>query len=254
MIRGIYTAASGMLAESIRTDVISNNLANVNTTGYKKDVTITKDFASLLMSRINDGPQTPIGNMGVGTVVDEIATIQEQGMFKLTGNTLDVAIKGKGFFVVQTPAGERYTRSGAFQRSAQGELVTVDGYRVMGQGGPIQLGNAPKVNIGSDGRVEEQIPDQVAAVEVGQLRVVEFADEKQLGKEGNSLFKAAANVQPQPSTTMLEQGALEMANTNVVTEMVNLIAAYRAYEINAKTVQSHDTLLGRAVNDVGKLG
>ncbi len=254
MIRGIYTSASGMLAETVRTDVISNNLANVNTTGYKRDVTINKDFASLLMERINDGPVTPIGGMGVGTVVDEIATIQDQGAFKVTGNPLDVAIKGKGFFVIQTPAGERYTRNGSFQRSAQGELVTSEGYRVMGQGGPIQLGDTEKVNISSDGRVQLHQPGQIEAVEIGQLRMVEFADEKQLLKEGDSMFKAAPNARAQASTTMVEQSALEMANTNAVTEMINLIAAFRSYEINSKAVQTHDTLMGRAVNDVGKLG
>ena len=254
MIRGVYTSASGMLAETMRTDVIANNLANVNTAGYKKDVTVNKDFASLLMERINDGQVAQIGGMGVGTLVDEVATIHDQGMFKTTGNPLDVAIKGPGFFVVQTPNGERYTRNGSFQRSAQGELVTNDGYRVLGQGGPIQLGDSDKVTISSDGRIQVQQPGQVEAVEIGQLQLVEFADQKQLAKEGNCLFKASANARRQPSSTMVEQSALETANTNAVSEMINLINAYRSYEINSKAVQTHDQLMGRAVNDVGKLG
>ena len=255
MIRGIYTSASGMLAESIRTDAISNNLANVNTTGYKRDVTVNKDFASLLMERINDGPVTPIGKMGVGTLVDEIATVHDQGAFKTTGNPLDFVIKGEGYFVVQTPNGERYTRSGALQRSAQGDLVTADGYRVLGQNSqPINVGNAGRVDLSSEGIIRIDQPGQREMLEIGQLQIVDFADHKQLQKEGNSLFKATENAQRRQSNATVEQSALEMANTNAVTEMIHLIAAFRSYEINSKAVQSHDNLMGRAVNDLGKIG
>jgi flagellar basal-body rod protein FlgF len=247
MIRGLYAGASGMLAEAQRTDVISNNLANVNTAGFKKDITVTKDFASLLISRVNDGAETPvIGTLGVGVMVDEVATDYSTGTVKTTGNDFDLAIEGKGFFAVETPQGKRYTRNGTFARSSKGELVTSDGYRVLGTNGPIIVMDG-KMSVSSDGRV------MVDNNEVGRLQVVDFADEKQLTKEGASLFVAPDGQQEQPAAGGVRQGALEMANVNVVGEMVNLISNYRAYEINGKVVQSHDSLLGKAANDIGKL-
>lgn len=246
MIRGIYAGASGMLAEAQRTDVISNNLANVNTAGFKKDITVTKDFASLLISRVNDGAEAPaIGTLGVGVMVDEVATDYSTGTVKTTGNDFDLAIEGKGFFAVQTPQGKRYTRNGTFARSSKGELVTSDGYRVLGTNGPIIIADG-KMSVSSDGRV------MVDNNEVGRLQVVDFADEKQLTKEGASLFVASNGQQEQPAAGGVKQGALEMANVNVVGEMVNLISNYRAYEINGKVVQSHDSLLGKAANDIAK--
>lgn len=247
MIRGLYTGASGMLAEAQRTDVISNNLANVNTAGFKKDITVTKDFASLLISRVNDGAEAPvIGSLGVGVMVDEVATDYSTGTVKITGNDFDLAIEGKGFFAVQTPQGKRYTRNGTFAKSSKGELVTSDGYQVLGTNGPLIVSDG-KMTVGSDGRV------MVDNNEVGTLQIVDFANEKQLVKEGASFFVAANGQQEQTAAGGIKQGALEMANVNVVGEMVNLISNYRAYEINGKVIQSHDSLLGKAANDIGKL-
>lgn len=247
MIRGLYSAASGMLAEADRIDVISNNLANVNTAGFKKDVAVTKDFAEILITRVNDGNDTPvIGGMGTGVVVDEVATIHAAGTIKTTGNDFDLAIEGKGFFTVQTPQGIRYTRNGTFAKSTQGELVTSDGYRVLGENGPIII-NGGKMTVGTDGRV------LVDDVEVGQLRMRDFGDEKQLAKEGASLYTAPAGQQGQPFSGSIKQGALEMSNVNVISDMVNMIANYRNYEINGKVVQAHDQLLGKAANEVGKV-
>ena len=248
MIRGIYSSASGMLAETARTDAIANNLANVNTAGYKKDVTVTKDFASMLIHRINDGGGAPVvGPLGLGTMVDEIAPHHMAGPLRQTGAKFDVAIVGNGFFTVDTPGGERYTRNGTFSLNAQGELVTQDGNRVMGVTGPIRLqGNTGRVEIVPDGRI------MADGVEAGQFRLVQFDNLRQLRKEGSSLYQANG-AQAQPFTGQVEQGYLEMSNANVVAEMVNLIAAYRAYEVNSKTVQAHDQLLDKAVNEVGRV-
>ena len=247
MIRGIYTGASGMLAESMRTDVISNNLANVNTAGFKKDVAITKDFASMLITRINDGADAPvIGGLGVGVMVDEVATIQSPGMMKSTGNDLDMAIDGKGFFAVTTPQGVRYTRNGTFTKNIQGELVNQDGYPVLGQKGPIRI-RGSKMTVSDDGQVS--IDNQP----VDKLQILEFADEKLLTKEGASLFAAPPGQNSKPGTGSVRQGFLEMSNVNVIGEMVNLISNYRTYEVNGKVVQAHDQLLDKAVNEVGKL-
>lgn len=247
MIRGIYTAASGMVAESLRNDVTANNLANVNTAGFKKDVAVSRDFASVLIQRINDGEPAPvIGTLGSGTQIDEVATIQSTGSVRQTGNDFDLAIEGKGFFVVQTPNGLRYTRNGSFTKSAQGELVTTEGYRVMGQNGPIAV-NGTKLTVSGDGTIS------VDGIAGNRLQVVDFPDERQLTKEGNSLFIAPNGVQAQPTTSNIQQGYLEMSNVNVVAEMINMISGFRAYEVNSKSVQAHDQLLDKAVNEVGKV-
>ena len=247
MIRGIYTGASGMVAEATRTDVISNNLANANTAGFKKDMTVTKDFASMLITRINDGADAPvIGSLGVGVSVDEVATIHTPGIMRNTGNDFDMAMEGKGFFTVETPQGVRYTRNGTFAKNIQGELTNQDGYRVLGQNGPIRI-QGTAMTVSDDGRV------LVDSQPVGTLRIVEFADEKQLTKEGASLFAAPPGQNGNPATGGVRQGFLEMSNVNVISEMVNLIANYRAYEVNGKVIQAHDQLLGKAVNEVGRL-
>ncbi len=250
MIRGIYVAGSGMMTEATRTDVIANNLANASTAGYRRDIAVGKDFRNMLIQRINDGPNRPvIGGMGVGSVIDEVATIHTPGGMRPTGNKYDLTIEGGGFFAVETPAGVRYTRNGSFTRSAQGELVTQDGYRVLGQGGAIQLGDIEgRVDIVEDGRI------MVDDAEADTLRIVVFADEKQLVKEGATLFAAGPGQQEEPAEGILvRDGYLENSNVNVVAEMVNLITGYRAYEINSKAVQAHDSLLDKAVNDVGRV-
>lgn len=246
MIRGLYAAASGMLAESLRTDATANNLANVNTAGFKKDAAVNKAFADLLIERINDGPVQPVGNLGTGAEVDEMVTIHTQGMMRHTGNDLDLAIEGAGFFAVETPAGVRYTRNGAFTRNSLGELTTLDGHAVLTAGGGRLLLDGGNIAVGEEGIVS------VDGIEAGRLRLAAFADEKLLVKEGDSLFRDAGAGEMQ-ATGRVRQGLLEMANVNTVAEMVNLINGYRAYEINAKAVQAHDQLLDKAVNEVGKI-
>ncbi|MGI6092369.1 MAG: flagellar basal-body rod protein FlgF [Veillonellaceae bacterium] len=247
MIRGIYAAAAGMVAESQRNDVTANNLANVNTAGFKKDVAVSRDFASVLIQRINDGQAAAnVGTVGSGSQIDEVATIHTSGTVRYTGNDFDLAIDGKGYFVVETAEGLRYTRNGSFTRNGQGELVTSDGLRVMGQTGPVAIGDG-KMTVASDGTIS------IDGLETNQLRVVDFADEKQLTKQGASLFAAPEGVQAQQAAGTVNQGYLEMSNVNVVAEMVNMINGFRAYEINGKSVQAHDHLLDKAVNEVGRV-
>ena len=248
MIRGLYSSAAGMIAESLRNDTIANNLANASTTGYKKDIAVTKDFASMLIYRINDGAQAEqIGSLGAGSLLDEVATIHTTGSIRPTGNQLDAAIEGQGYFTVETPNGVRYTRDGSFSRSGQGQLVTKDGNRVLGVGGPIQLPDG-QVTISPDGRI------QVDGQQIGQLQLTEFANERQeLQKEGSNLYVAKNGVQGTPAAnSQVLQSSLEMSNVNVVSEMVNMIAGQRTYEMNAKAIQAHDQLMDKAVNEVGK--
>lgn len=247
MIRGIYSAAAGMVAESQRNDVVANNLANVNTAGFKKDVAVSRDFASVLIKRISDGQAEPnVGTVGSGAQIDEVATIHAGGAVRYTGNDFDLAVDGKGYFVVQTAEGLRYTRNGSFTRNAQGELVTGDGHRVMGQNGPIAIADG-KMTIAADGAVS------IDGLETDRLRVVDFVDPKQLTKQGASLFSAPEGVQAQQAAGNVNQGYLEMSNVNVVAEMINMISGFRAYEINGKSVQAHDQLLDKAVNEVGRV-
>lgn len=251
LIRGIYIAASGMLAESLRADVTANNVANANTAGFKKDFAIIKDYASRQIRRINDGPVEPeIGTMGAGAWIDTIATHHSGGIMRVTNNTLDVAIEGKGFFTVQTPAGVRYTRNGAFTRGANGELVTQDGNPVLGQNGPIVLdpaGQAGKVTISEDGRIF------LDEIENNTFQINSFAEENRLRKEGATLFRPPDGVNPQQATPTLRQGFLELSNVNVISEMVNMIAGFRAYETNSKVVQTHDALMDKAANEVARV-
>ncbi|CUH95504.1 hypothetical protein P22_1575 [Propionispora sp. 2/2-37] len=248
MIRGIYTAASGMLAESLRTDTIANNLANVNTAGYKKDVAVSQDFRSMYIERINDGPETPIiGNIGVGALIEEIATIHTAGPMLHSGNHFDLAISGEGYFTVATPNGVRYTRNGSFTRNAQGILVTQEGYPVMGQNGGTIRVDGQKVVISGDGQVA------VDGINVGALQVAAFDNENQLVKEGATLYIAPDGVQARAAGGLVSQGYLEQSNVNTVSEMVNMIAGYRAYEANSKAVQAQDQLLDKAVNEVGRV-
>ena len=247
MIRGLYTAATGMVTESQRTDVIANNLANVNTVGYKKDETISTEFERTLLKRINDGQPIPdVGELGRGSMVEEIATTHDQCATRQTGNPYDVAIAGTGYFAVQTAQGIRYTRNGAFTRSSDGELVTMSGQPVLDTNNrPINIPDGKNVVIGSKGTIA------VDGEDIGQLQFVQFTNDNRIMKVGDNLYQAADNEPTTAATGTIMQESLEMSNVNVVSEMVKLINAYRAYEANSKAVVSQDSLLDKAVNQVG---
>lgn len=257
MIRGLYTSASGMLTGVRQTDAVTNNLANVNTAGYKKDTAVSKEFQEMLIYRINDpaltssrlsfpAGVTPIGYLGTGTMVDQVFTSHQQGIARNTGNTLDLALSGEGFFVVNTANGLRYTRNGAFTLNADRELVTTTGDKVLGTNGPIRL-NGTKNNVDEAGNVYS---DDVL---VDRLRVVTFSDNGVLEKQGDSYFKPSGAVQELPAKGIVQQGFLEGANVNSVSEMVALINVFRSYEANQKMIQVQDETLGKAVNEVGSL-
>lgn len=266
MWRGLYTAAAGMVTESTRTDVIANNLANVNTNGYKRDRAINEEFEPMLIRRINDGkakddvtsfkqfslgdnPHPIVGSLGLGSCTPEIATDHAQGSFMTTGNPLDLAISGNGYFMVQTPEGVRYTRDGSFRRSAAGEIVTVNGQQVLNQQGrPIFLPEGG-VSISVTATGEVFVDNEF----IDQLGFVEFNDRRAVLKQGNSLYYAQEGALPQNATGSIEQGALERSNANVVNEMVELIHNHRIYEAGSKAVTTQDSMLDKSVNDVGRL-
>ncbi len=242
MWRGLYTGAAGMITQEKRTAVIANNLANVNTTGYKRDRALDEEFRPLLIRRINDNVpihvtdfkgfslhrRPPVvGTLGLGAYTSEIAVDHAPGAFMATGNPLDLGISGNGFFVIDTPQGLRYTRNGNFYRMPNGDLVTSDGQAVLSREGR-------PINIPEDAETKAE-------------------DRRAVLKQGGSLFYPQEGAEPRQATGTIEQGVLERSNANVVSEMVDLIDNYRIYEANSKAVTTQDTMLDHAVNEVGKL-
>lgn len=252
MIRGIYTATSGMIAEEMKTNTIANNIANANTAGYKKDIHVAREFKNELITRLYDqndgGKDRELGSMGFGVITEANFTNHSMGSMQLSDNPLDVAIEGEGYFSVQTEQGVRYTRDGSFKINAAQQLVTSDGYLVRGQGGaPITVLERGVIHIDPDGNVYSDNQN------VGQLEMTNFANKIKLTKEGANLFRADEGANATPFNSKIRQGLLEMSNVNVVQEMVNLITSFRAYEINSKAVQTSDQLTDKAVNQVPNL-
>jgi flagellar basal-body rod protein FlgG len=261
MIRGLYIAASAAISETKRIDVISNNIANVNTSGFKKDTMITESFPNILMKRIGAtdyrdiaarAPITSkigyIGKMNNGVRVDEVFTNFEQGSISTSGNPLDLALQGKGFFSVETPNGERYTRSGEFTLDNEGFITTKEGYKVQGQNGPIQV-DGENIIINEDGQVFSD------GIEIDALKLVDFNDYALLKKEGDALYidlsGDAGNMKE--SEGLVLQGSFEASNVNSVKMMVEMITMLRSYEANQKVIKTHDELLGKSVNEIGRV-
>lgn len=252
MLRGIYTACSAMLVEQTRLDIIANNLANVNTTGFKKEDVAVQSFHSVLIEAQGVRPgslrRQPIGMLGMGA--DEVTSYTSfvEGPLRHTGNSLDVAIVGNGFFVVQTPEGERYTRSGSFSLDTNSQLVTSAGHPVLGENGPIILqGN--RIDIDAQGGI------YVDGRLVDRLRIVDFAAREGLRRENFQYFRATeSSGEAAPADGyVVSQEHLEQSNVEIVREMVNMINASRSYEMNQRMILSQDDALAKAVNDVGQV-
>ena len=347
MIRGLYISASSAVAEAKRIDIIANNMANVNTTGYKKDVMVTQNFPEILISKINGrfdkdlqsrsasesgisggkngetytastpsgffNVETPMGtsrsrNIGFkvneegflvtpqgnyilgqngrintggadvtvdeagqvlagGTAVDrlkvsnpinvlghlsygihssEVEINFEQGQLHPTESSFDLALRGKGFFCIETPEGERYTRSGDFTKDGSGYLVTKEGHKVLGEGGYIKIDGYMIVNEKGEVYSDAQLLDK--------LKLVDFDDYKILRKEGDGLVRIAEGIEAEPVITagIIQQGFLESSNVNSVKEMVEMITMMRTYEANQKMIKIHDELIGKAVNEIAR--
>lgn len=280
MVRGLYTGASGMIAQMRKIDVLSNNLANVNTTSYKKDTTIAKSFPEMLVRRINDDGvrvlpigsydlMPVIGKMGTGVEINEVYTRFTQGSFKQTENPFDLALEGGGFFAVETPDGERYTRNGSFLIDRDGYLVTKDGFRVLGENGPVRL-KKNNFMVDEDGNLfenREYVEDPLRLVSmeenewndpvlIDRLKIVDFPKIRYVKKTGESLYietdYSGRAFTVEESRPKVHQGFLEQSNVNPVVEMVNLIEVHRTYEANQRMIQAHDAALGKAVNEVGR--
>jgi flagellar basal-body rod protein FlgG len=269
MIRGLYTACSGMMAQMINQDCISNNLANVDQTGYKRDVTIFHSFPEMLIRRMydtergvyeteerrfNEETAAPlIGSTGTGCQVAQLATIFTHGTLQKTDNPLDIAIVGDGFFVVETPMGEMYTRNGNFTIDQEGFLVTTDGNYVLGEGGRIEV-SGPKFVVDEDGRimVNPQAEDigWASPRVIDKFRIVTFENLGGLEKVGSCFYTSTQASGPAipVERPQVQQGHLEKSNVNVILEMVEMIKVSRAYEACQKVIQAEDGMIMNAIN------
>jgi flagellar basal-body rod protein FlgF len=256
LVRGLYTAASGALVAQAQADTIANNLANVNTSGFKRALLQVQSGPEMGLYANQTVPNgtpsgTPssnyVGTLGLGAQVYDTPAVFEQGGLQSTGNALDAAITGNGFFTIQTPAGIRYTRDGQFTQDAQGYLVTLDGNRVLGRNGAIQLGTTGPVRIGENGDVQQN------GATVATLQIVQFNNLTAVRPEGDNLFTDTGAGQAALDTrSTVHQGFLERSNANVVRSMVDLITAQRWFEANQKVIQTQDTANGYAIANVGR--
>ncbi len=264
MVKGLYTAYTGMVNEQRRLDVLANNLANADTNGYKKEGATSQTFADELAIKIKDSSHNKLpknlGYMSMGVHIGETYTDYAQGNFKVTDNNTDFALRGDGFFAIsytdkQGNSSVKYTRDGAFVVNTQGYLVTKDGDYVL------NMNDARNGNVTGRIRVNPNLPIDVDefgtifqdGVQVGNIGYVDFADYNYIAKFGENLYDIEDGGQVIASDATIEQGAIEASNVNVVSEMVNMITISRAYQAGQKVIQTVDETLDKAVNSVGQV-
>jgi flagellar basal-body rod protein FlgF len=260
MMRGLYAAAAGMLASFNRQETVNNNLANVNTPGFKRDVTTVRagsevgevrDIGGLFTLPYATRPvRTLVGTIGTGALNDPVTTDFSDGDVRETGNELDLAIVGPGLFEMRGADGQTYyTRAGQFARDAAGRLVDPTGGFLMGDEGPIEVRQGP-VSIDPDGTVYAD------GEEVAVMRIMTFPTDTPMVKVGDNAFRPTDPSQ-QPSfadeLTTVQQGALEGSNVNPTQTVIEMMSAMRSYEAAQRMVQLNDAILDRAVNDIGRV-
>jgi len=273
----IWVSISGQVAQQQKVETIANNVANANTVGFKKDQLVFKEHLTALTKGVDDidiprkefSPADFYHTQGAENAmvaVDGSFTIFEQGTMIPTNNPLDVALKGEGFIEVLTPAGVRFTRKGNFSMNREGELVTDQGYKVLGAlKGNVDITREPASVPSPEERII-RIPTNTKITfsgegeiltrdgQIGQLSVVEFKDMHALRKEGNALFISPAeeNIVRNEVKTTVNQGFLEGSNVNAIEEMSELIKAHRHFESIQKAINAYDSISGKAANDIGK--
>ncbi|MCL2226426.1 MAG: flagellar hook-basal body protein [Oscillospiraceae bacterium] len=258
MIRGFYTAASGMMLQRRHMDVITNNLANAETTGFRRQQLVSHSFDDVLARRIGDIDDAnvigirrfmnapPVGPMTLGTQVDQLFLNFEEGRLEGTELSTDLAIVGDAFFVVQTEDGERFTRAGAFRLDDLGYIVDAGGHFLLGEGGPIMVGYLDfTVNREGVVRVGDEIIDTI--------RTVSFEDNNSLRQQGYNLFLSLEPPLPAANQNQIIQGFLESSNVDIGREMVDMLTIFRVYEANQRMLTMIDETVGMAVNEIGRV-
>lgn len=256
MVKGLYTAYTGMVNEQHRMDVLTNNLANASTVGFKKEGATSQAFDEVLALKIKDTTDPaivkPLGGVSLGVKIGENYTDYSQGSLRDTGNTYDIALSGTGFFSVEftNKAGEvstKYTRDGSFTLNQEGYLVTKDGDYVLGRNGRIKLDPLQDSVIDTRGNIYQN--GTLAAT----LDITDFEDYNYLEHYGENYYQTVDGFKEKQGTYQTMSGYLEMSNIQVVSEMVDMISVSRAYETNQKIVQAYDSTLEIAANQLGKI-
>jgi flagellar basal-body rod protein FlgG len=259
-MRALDIAGTGMQAQQTNVEVISNNIANMSTTGFKRQRAEFQDLIYQNLRRVgsnssDNGTIVPSGaQIGLGVKTASVYRITEQGNLQQTGNNLDMAIQGNGYFQVTLPSGETaYTRDGTFALSPAGQIVTADGYTV--QPGITVPTNATSISVNGSGQVQATISGQTAPTTLGQLQLAAFPNPAGLESQGDNMFletaasgNAATGTPASPGFGSTMQGFVESSNVNVVTEITNLISAQRAYEMNSKVITSSDDMMQTLTN------
>lgn len=258
MLKGLYTAYTGMLNEQHRMDTLTNNLANASTVGFKKEGATSQAFDSILTVKVKDqsvGTKNVerMGRNNPGMRIGENYTDFTQGSFRITDNTYDLALAGEGFFAVEftNKAGETstmYTRAGQFTLNREGYLVTEDGDYVLDtQNRRIRLNTLAETQISDNGTISQN------GVNVARIQVTDFEDYNYLEKYGETYYRPVEGARTTTASAEVKSGYLEMANVQIVSEMVNLISITRAYESSQKIIQAYDSSLEIAANQLGKV-
>ena len=257
MFKGLYTAYTGLENEQNRMDILTNNLANASTVGYKKEGATSQAFDDVLSYKIKDASENPntakrMGTLNMGVKIGENYTDFSQGSFRITGNTYDLALAGEGFFTVEftNKDGEtstKYTRDGSFTLDKDGYLVTADGDYVMGTRGKIKLNPLKETTIDDNGFVSQD------GVTIAALKITDFLDYSYIEKYGENYYQPVDGAKLTIADATVKSGYLEMSNVQTVSEMVNLISVTRAYESNQKIIQTYDNTMDIAVNQIGKV-
>ncbi len=235
MDRSVFVALSGAITQERRLELLTEGLANINTPGFKRERPLFEDASPY--------PGSP----RVFSRIMKSLTDMTQGLLQKTERNLDVALRGNGFFAVETPAGVRYTRAGNFTINSERVLVTAAGHPVLGEGGPVHIAG-PDVAIDSEGGIK------TGGAVAGRLKVVDFADSAALVRQGN-YFAAPLSILPtqaRPDGTLIEQGVLEVSNMNAVTAMISMIEAMRSYETQAKMIETIDDMTRKSIEEVGR--
>lgn len=254
-------AATGMLAQQTNVDVIANNIANANTTGFKSGRAAFQDLIYQTLQREGalttaDGTARPVGtDIGLGVQAAGVLRLNTQGGLVQTENALDVAIEGQGYFVLNRPDGSQvYTRAGSFQLSSEGQIVSLDGYEV--EPAVVIPANTRQVEINQEGMVMAYIENDPNPVELGQFTLTTFLNDAGMRPIGNNLLEAtAASGEPievapgDPGVGVIRQGYLENSNVNIIQQITDLISAQRAYEMNSKAIETADQMLS-TVNQI----
>jgi len=250
MERGLYAAATGMMAQQSIQDILAQNLANSSTAGYKQDIPTFRAMHELAVNRVNSGAASgpSVGPIGMGVSPDKIYTDWQAGPLAITNNSLDASLATGQFFTVQSPGGVRYTRAGNFQLDSTGTLATPNGLAVLGTDGkPIKITGSTPPRIEPDGSLT------VNGATVAKMQIVEAAKDG-LVKDGETLFRAADPRTVRPTAKpAVHAGTLEQSNVNVVAGMVKMITVSRAFEMAQRAIITQDDLLKHAANDLGRV-